>query len=75
MEASGDHDVTFVEKPLPGEAPTNWINAGTYVLEPEVIDSIPPRLTVSIERETFPRMLEEPSRLYAMASEDRKSVV
>jgi NDP-sugar pyrophosphorylase family protein len=60
--------VAFVEKPPPGQAPTNWINAGTYVLEPDLVDSIPPRLTVSIERETFPRMLETPGRLYAMQS-------
>ncbi len=60
--------VAFVEKPPRDQAPTNWINAGTYVLEPEVIDSIPPRFTVSIERETFPRMLESPGRLYAMQS-------
>ena len=26
--------VAFVEKPPRGQAPTNWINAGTYVLEP-----------------------------------------
>ena len=50
-------------------APTNWINAGTYVLEPSVLERIPPRLTVSIERETFPRMLEEPQHLYAMQSD------
>ena len=31
----------FVEKPPPGEAPTNWINAGTYVLEPSVLDAHP----------------------------------
>ncbi len=61
--------VVFVEKPPPGQAPSNWINAGTYVLEPEVIDAIPARLTVSIERETFPRMLEGPGRLYAMRSD------
>ena len=61
--------VAFVEKPPKGVAPTNWINAGTYVLEPSVLDRIPERLTVSIERETFPRMLEEPSRLYAMTSD------
>ena len=61
--------VAFVEKPPKGVAPTNWINGGTYVLEPSVLDRIPERLTVSIERETFPRMLEEPSRLYAMASD------
>ncbi len=39
------------------------------MLEPSVLRRIPERLTVSIERETFPRMLEEPSRLYAMASD------
>ena len=43
-----------------GQAPSNWINAGTYVLEPSFLDRIPPRLNVSIERETFPRMLEQP---------------
>lgn len=61
--------IAFVEKPPRGQAPSNWINAGTYVLEPEVIDAIPPRLTVSIERETFPRMLEGPARLFAMRSD------
>jgi NDP-sugar pyrophosphorylase family protein len=61
--------VAFVEKPPKGRAPTNWINAGTYVLEPSVLQQIPERLTVSIERETFPRMLDEPRRLYAMASD------
>ena len=60
--------VAFVEKPPKGKAPTNWINAGTYVLEPSVLQRIPERLTVSIERETFPRMLEDPRRLYAMTS-------
>jgi NDP-sugar pyrophosphorylase family protein len=61
--------VAFVEKPPKDKAPTNWINAGTYVLEPSVLQGIPERLTVSIERETFPRMLEEPRRLYAMSSD------
>ena len=48
----------FVEKPPPGEAPTNWINAGTYVLEPSVLDRIPAGRRVSIERETFPGMVD-----------------
>jgi NDP-sugar pyrophosphorylase family protein len=60
----------FVEKPPPGAAPTNWINAGTYVLEPSVLDDVPPDLTVSIERETFPRMLEEGRRLFAHGTDD-----
>ncbi len=61
--------VAFVEKPPRETAPTTWINAGTYVLEPGVLDRIPARLAVSIERETFPRMLETPRRLFAMASD------
>lgn len=59
----------FVEKPPPGRAPTDWINAGTYVLEPSVLDRIPPDINVSIERETFPRMLDQRGRLYAMHSD------
>lgn len=61
--------VGFIEKPPPGAAPTDWINAGTYVLEPSVLDRIPPRLNVSIERETFPRMVETRGVLYAYESD------
>ena len=57
----------FVEKPLPGEAPTNWINAGTYVLEPSVLSRIPVGRRVSIERETFPLMVADRS-LFALHS-------
>ncbi len=57
----------FIEKPPPGEAPTNWINAGTYVLEPSVLDRIPAGRKVSIERETFPRLVEDGS-LFALQS-------
>ncbi len=67
----GDGEVkAFVEKPPPDAAPTNWINAGTYVLEPSVLDRIPPGLWVSIERVTFPSMLDHRGRLYAMASSE-----
>ncbi|MBV9665685.1 MAG: NDP-sugar synthase [Actinobacteria bacterium] len=58
----------FVEKPPKDEAPTNLINAGTYVLEPSVIEAIPEGRAVSIERETFPSLVGE-GALYAMASE------
>lgn len=56
----------FVEKPARDEAPTNLINAGTYVLEPSVVDRIPEGRRVSIERETFPAMVAE-GTLYALA--------
>lgn len=58
----------FIEKPPPGEAPSNWINAGTYVLEPSVIDRIPAGRRVSIEREIFPAMVVD-SALFGMQSD------
>jgi NDP-sugar pyrophosphorylase family protein len=61
--------IAFVEKPRRENAPSRWINAGTYVLEPRFLDRIPPRLKVSVERETFPRMLEQQGGLYAYKSD------
>ena len=49
-----DGQVTeFIEKGG-GEAPTNRINAGAYVLERDVVESIPAGRAVSFEREVFP---------------------
>jgi len=59
----------FVEKPPRDEAPTNEINAGTYVLEASVLERIPSGGRVSIERETFPAMVRD-RRLFAL-SDDR----
>ncbi len=61
--------IAFVEKPAQGKAPSNWINAGTYVVEPAFLDRIPTRLNVSVERETFPRMLARPGLLYGFKSD------
>jgi mannose-1-phosphate guanylyltransferase len=49
----------FVEKPEPGRAPSNYINAGIYVFEPEVLEYIPSGRPVSTEREVFPKLAEE----------------
>jgi mannose-1-phosphate guanylyltransferase len=51
--------IAFVEKPPRDEAPTNEINAGTYVFEVSVLDRIPESGRVSIERETFPAMVRD----------------
>ncbi len=58
----------FIEKPPRDEAPTDLINAGIYVLEPSVLDLVAPDVRVSIERETFPALVEEGS-LYALGSD------
>lgn len=56
----------FLEKPKREEAPTNLINAGTYVLEPSFVERVQPGEAVSIERVTFPAMVDD-GRLYAGA--------
>lgn len=48
----------FLEKPRPGTATTNWINAGTYILEREVLDMIPPGCNYMFERGLFPQLLQ-----------------
>ena len=60
--------LAFVEKPLPEESVTGAINAGTYVLEPSVLERIPKDEAASIEREIFPPMAVE-GRLFAAASD------
>lgn len=55
----------FTEKPKPEEVTTNMINAGTYVLEPDVLRYIPPDIKYSFEREVFPRMLADGEPIYA----------
>jgi len=56
-----DHITRFVEKPTRESAPSNLINAGAYVLSPEIFDYIPEGRTVSMEREVFPKLAEENS--------------
>ncbi len=58
----------FIEKPPRDEAPTNLINAGTYVFEPSVLDRIPEGRRVSIERETFPALVKART-LFALGSD------
>lgn len=59
----GHHRVSqFREK---GTGGPGWINGGIYVLEPEILELIPAGRPVSIERETFPQILERGYHLYA----------
>lgn len=61
--------VRFVEKPAPGTAPSNLINAGTYVLEPSVLGRIPLGARSSIERDTFPAIAAD-GRFHSLATDD-----
>lgn len=58
----------FREKPTPeelAELTTNTINAGIYILEPEVLDLIPEGENHSFEYNVFPALLERNKPFYA----------
>ena len=65
---SGSRVTRFLEKPRPEEVTTNLINAGTYVLEPGVLDMVPPSQEYSFERQLFPFMLAGREAVYAFPS-------
>jgi mannose-1-phosphate guanylyltransferase len=50
---------SFTEKPKLSEVKSNYINAGIYIFEPNVLKEIPDSQVVSIERETFPLLLKK----------------
>jgi mannose-1-phosphate guanylyltransferase len=70
VELADDGSVRrFVEKPPPGTAPSNLINAGAYVLEPSVIERVPAGRKFSIERDVFPAIVAH-GGIYGLATED-----
>ena len=64
----GGRVLSFVEKPSKDTAPSTWINAGIYVMEPSVLERIPEGCPVSLEREVFPQLVAE-GTLFACQSE------
>jgi mannose-1-phosphate guanylyltransferase len=61
--------VRFIEKPKPKEAPSNFINAGAYLLEPEILDYIQIGRLVSMEKEIFPKIIKNTGRFYGFKFE------
>lgn len=68
VPTDGNGRVTaFLEKPqTPEEIVTDQINAGAYVFNRSVIDTIPADRPVSVERETFPGLLADGAHLQGM---------
>ena len=57
----------FKEKPTPEEAFSNVINAGLYILEPEVMALVPEGEKYDFSKDLFPRLLEMGWPMYAQA--------
>lgn len=58
----------FIEKPKWEDVTSHWINAGVYLLEPEVLDYIPENTFYMFEKGVFPGMLEKGEPVYAYTS-------
>ncbi|MHB1440795.1 MAG: sugar phosphate nucleotidyltransferase [Cuniculiplasma sp.] len=49
----------FLEKPTAAEVFTNTVNAGIYILEPEILKYIPQNQSYDFAKELFPKLLRE----------------
>lgn len=54
----GDKILEFVEKPKREDAPSNFINAGFYMMEPEVLEMIPEGRAM-FEMDVFPQLAQD----------------
>jgi len=68
--ASDGRILRFVEKPKPEEVFTDLANAGILVVEPWVIDMIPPGVFFDFGRDLFPMLLEKGVSMYGWAAPD-----
>jgi mannose-1-phosphate guanylyltransferase / phosphomannomutase len=60
----------FLEKPSWGQVFTDTINTGIYVLEPEVLDLIPPDQPYDFSSELFPLMLDKGLPLFGYVADE-----
>lgn len=64
--------LNFLEKPKPEEIAgisTRTVNAGTYVLEPEILELIPPDTNYSFEYGVFSELLKQQGKLFAFVTD------
>jgi mannose-1-phosphate guanylyltransferase/phosphomannomutase len=61
--------IRFLEKPSWGEAFSDTINTGIYILEPGAINLIPPRKNHDFSQNLFPLMLSRGMRLFGRITE------
>lgn len=67
IEPSEEQKRRVAENPEPTTGESDYINAGIYVLEPEALERIPTGTPVSIERETYPKLIAEGAPIYGIA--------
>lgn len=63
VELSGNRIQKFIEKPKKGDATSNLVSAGIYMLKSDVLDYIPKSGFSMIEKDVFPKLAAE-GKLY-----------
>lgn len=56
---SDGYILQFLEKPSWGEVISDTVNTGIYVIEPEVLDRIPPNHSYDFSKQLFPQLLAD----------------
>jgi mannose-1-phosphate guanylyltransferase len=59
-----DRITRFLEKPRPEQVFSHWVNAGILLLEPQVLEAIPPDGSPDFGRDVFPALLAAGERIY-----------
>ncbi|MGQ9546292.1 MAG: sugar phosphate nucleotidyltransferase [Dehalococcoidia bacterium] len=71
VETNGQGRVRhFVEKPTWERVTTNMINAGIYILEPDILSCIPTNTFSMFERDVFPLLVEQGQAVYGYPFHD-----
>lgn len=60
----------FIEKPSWGEVISDQANTGIYVIEPQVLDLVPPGVNHDWSQDVFPALLRRRSPLYGIVAND-----
>jgi mannose-1-phosphate guanylyltransferase len=60
----------FIEKPGRDKVTTNMINAGIYILEPDILSYIAPNAFSMFEHDVFPSLLERGQAIYGYPFQD-----
>lgn len=68
LEEDG-HIAQFVEKPAPGTEPSNLVNMGVYLFEPEILELIPSGQFYDFGKELFPLLQEQKKPFYGFKND------
>jgi len=70
-----DRAVRFVEKPPPGQVFTDLANAGVLVVEPGILDHIPPDTFYDFGHDLFPQLMNQGVPLYGHVLQDDEFLI